>query len=66
MGTEEGEVRERMRYVETENEQLREKLRVKEEERRDQYQREEKIHRQNQTVKQQLEACRKEQEKLLM
>ncbi len=44
---EEGEVRERMRYLEMENEQMREKLRMREDEKRDQYAREEKIQRQN-------------------
>lgn len=42
---EENDVRERMRYLETECEQLREKLRLKEDEKRDQYAREEKIQR---------------------
>ena len=50
----------------TELDTLREKLRMKDEEKKESYSREERIQRQNQQIKQQLEGCRKEQEKLLM
>ncbi|CDW83113.1 UNKNOWN [Stylonychia lemnae] len=66
MSEEDVDVREKIRYMETEIDTLREKLRLKDEEKKEQYMREDKIQRQNHQIKQQLEVCRNEQEKLLM
>lgn len=45
MTDEEMDVRERLRYMETELEQARDKIRIREEEKREQYHREDKIQR---------------------
>ena len=66
IGQEQEEVREKERMMTTECEGLREKIRCREDEKVESHNREERMQRQCQQIKAQLDQCRKEQEKLLM
>lgn len=62
----ETELREKEKFLATEAEDLRNKLREADEQKKEAYYREEKIQKTNSSIKLQLESFRKEQEKLLM
>jgi hypothetical protein len=59
-------LKEKERWMETEIEGLKERARAKEEERQEGVNREERMHRQCQAIKQQMDQCRKEQERMLI